>query len=116
MGSNTGIVDRARGLSMHLLKQFTAFIILVTLLLEGAIARKSGHGRFKVSCGSHRASRCSLCPLGKDGTRHGHTWCNGDCHWSRGRCQARIDYGGQGAYSPNFYMMPDNVGSMGVFK
>lgn len=30
----------------------------------------------KVSCGSHSASECGLCPSG-----HGELWCNDECHW-----------------------------------
>mmetsp|Transcript_86484 Transcript_86484/g.181087 ORF Transcript_86484/g.181087 Transcript_86484/m.181087 type:complete len:341 (+) Transcript_86484:619-1641(+) len=37
----------------------------------------------EVSCGSHTAIACSLCPNG-----HGESWCHGDCHWSNDECVA----------------------------
>eukprot|EP00931_Biecheleriopsis_adriatica_P008324 TRINITY_DN109523_c0_g1_i1.p1 TRINITY_DN109523_c0_g1~~TRINITY_DN109523_c0_g1_i1.p1 ORF type:complete len:330 (+),score=38.64 TRINITY_DN109523_c0_g1_i1:57-992(+) len=35
----------------------------------------------KVSCGNHRAEKCSQCPQG-----HSEGWCHGDCLWLRGDC------------------------------
>eukprot|EP00092_Neocalanus_flemingeri_P026559 GFUD01028783.1.p1 GENE.GFUD01028783.1~~GFUD01028783.1.p1 ORF type:complete len:100 (+),score=18.65 GFUD01028783.1:183-482(+) len=99
---------------MRLLSLVT-FVLIMLALLEGGLGRRRGSGRSKVSCGMHSAPACSLCTLGKDGTSHGRSWCNGECQWRRGRCVASVHYGGQQQYSPNFYMLPDSPGSFGVF-
>lgn len=36
-----------------------------------------------VSCGAHWAAQCPECPQG-----HGSAWCNGECAWVNGICQA----------------------------
>ena len=34
-----------------------------------------------VSCGSHRADSCALCPFDSQGNDYGAGWCNGECQW-----------------------------------
>ena len=42
----------------------------------------------QVTCGSHKALSCELCPQG-----HGKDWCNGDCSWceSSATCVAKVE-------------------------
>ena len=37
-----------------------------------------------VTCGSHKAPTCTDCPIRKDGTWAGESWCHGECNWVYG--------------------------------
>merc|ERR1719228_2988012 len=96
-----------REVSMRLL---LVILTCVILMLNKGRARRGYQG---VSCGSHSASNCSQCPVDKTGRSHGRAWCKGDCRWRRGRCHAKQVYGEPAPYVPNFYMRPNDMGSMG---
>lgn len=51
--------------------------------LEDKSPRQNNDKETDVSCGRHRARRCSECPQG-----NGAGWCHGDCIWFEGECLA----------------------------
>ncbi|CAE7281673.1 Lztr1, partial [Symbiodinium sp. CCMP2456] len=54
----------------------------------------------QVDCGEHSAVHCAVCPRDTaSGEWYGESWCNGDCSWSAGECQAATTtVEGPGAY------------------
>jgi hypothetical protein len=56
--------------------------------------RRKTNQSHPIWCGGHAAHNCASCTEGQ-----GSTWCNGDCEWTFGSCQFRVDLVWCGAHA-----------------
>ena len=57
------------------------FFLMLKNIITTSMQCHPCHFSSGVSCGSHRANSCALCPFDGKGKYYGAGWCNGRCQW-----------------------------------